>query len=117
MVQLMNKSMNFFKYYSAGEIIKSFLTSFLFFAIPASVIITTSVETIFLMIPLLWIIIVIMYILLIGTLSFSTKILIDTFRNYKVEDDFDYKLLYWLFFIVLTVMITIACLVVLFLFS
>lgn len=113
----MNKSMNVFKYYKTGEIIKSFLTSFLFFAIPASVVITIAVETILLMIPLLWLIMIIMYLLLIGILYFSTKVLIETLHNYKVEDDFDYKLLFSIIFIVLTVLITIACLVVILLFS
>lgn len=99
-----------------GEILKSFLTSFLFFGIPASVIIMTGTETILLMIPQLWIIMLIMNVLLLAVLYFSTKILVDTFRNYKMYDDFDYDLLFWMFYIVLAVAITITCFVIILLF-
>ena len=109
--------MNFFKYYLPGEIIKTFLTSFLFFIIPASVICIAGVETILLMVPQLPYVVGIMYILLLGTLAFSTKILVDTFRNYKEYNDFDYKLVYWIFFIIVAVIITIAGLIVLLIFS
>lgn len=116
MVIPMNKSMNFFKFYLKSEIVKSVLTSFLFFAIPASVIIIAGVETIVLMIPSIFTIILIMFVLLLGLSYFSTKVLVDTFKNYKVYDDFDYKLLFWLFYIIMAVVITIAGLVVLLLF-
>lgn len=108
--------MNFFKYYLPGEIFKSFLTSFLFFAIPASVIGIAGVQTILLMVPNLLYVVLIMYGLLLGTLYFSTKVLVETFQHYKVYSDFDYKLLYWLFFIIIAVLITIAGLIVLLLF-
>lgn len=113
----MNKTMNFFKYYLPGEIFKTFLTSFLFFAVPASVICIAGVQTILLMVPQLIYVIGVMYVLLLATLFFSTKVLIDTFKNYKDYNEFDYKLVYWLFFIIMAVIITIAGLIVILLFS
>ena len=74
------------------------------------------IETILLMVPQLRYIVLVMYILLLGTLAFSTKILVDTFRNYKEYDDFDYKLIYWIFYIVVAVIISIAGFIVLLIF-
>ena len=113
----MSKTMNFFRYYLPSEIIKTFLTSFLFFAIPTTVICIAGVQTILLMVPQLIYVLGVMYVLLLGTLFFSTKVLVDTFKNYKVYKEFDYKLVFWLFFIILAVIITIAGLIVLLLFS
>ena len=112
----MNKSFNFFKYYLPSEIIKTFVTSFFFFAIPASVVGIGGVETILLMVPERYIIIPIMYVLLIGILFFSTKVLIDTFKHYKVYKDFNYQIIYWLFFLSIAGIITVATAVLLLVF-
>jgi len=90
-----------------SEVFKSFLISFLFFAIPASAIILTGAQVIFLMIPDSLTILLIMYALLLGTLFLSTKVLIDTFKNYGVHNEVDYKLLFWLLYIVIAAIITV----------
>ena len=112
----MNQSMNFFKYYLPSEIIKTFLTSLLFFIVPASVIGIMGVETILLMVTSRYIIIPIMYVLLLGTTCFSTKVLIDTFKNYKVYKEFNYQLIFWLFFIIVAAVITVAAVIVILMF-
>jgi hypothetical protein len=53
---------------------------------------------------------------MLGTLYFSTKILLDTLKNYKDYKDFDYKLIGWLLFIIIAVVITIALLIVILIF-
>jgi hypothetical protein len=112
----MKESFNFFKYYLPSEIIKSFLTSLLFFIIPASVVAIMGVQTILVMIPDRYIVIPIMYGLMIGILFFSTKILIDTFKHYKVYKDFNYQILYWLFFMIIGIIITLAGMILILIF-
>jgi len=116
MVNKMKQSFNFFKYYLPSEVIKSFLTSFLFFIIPASVVAIMGVQTLLVMIPDRYIVIPIMYGMMIGILFFSTKVLIDTFKQYKVYKDFNYQILYWLFFMIIGIIITIAGMVLILIF-
>lgn len=113
MVNNMNKSLNFLKYYKTSEIIKSFTTSLLFFGIPASIIIIMGVQTILLMVPSMFYVLLAMWILLLATLYGSTKILIETFKNYALYDEFDYNLLFWLLFTIIGVIITIVEVVIL----
>lgn len=112
----MLKLINVFKYYSIPELLKSILISFLFFAIPASIIIIAGTETILLMIPDMVTIMGVMYILLLLTLSFSTKILIETLKNYTIYNEIDYKVLYSFVYYVMAVIITIIEVVIILIF-
>lgn len=111
-VMKLNKELKPFTYYLKTEVFYSFLVSALFFLLPASFIIILAFQTMFLLIPQSSIIMTVVWILLETITYFASRILIQTLKNYKDYENFDYKLLFILNFSILSFIITIACAVI-----
>ena len=79
-------------FYLPTRILKSFLTGFIFFIIPASLLITLTVNIVFLYFYNVFYFLVVLYILLTVFAFFTNKIVIETLKNYVDRSDvFDYK--------------------------
>ncbi|AIO19037.1 hypothetical protein KQ51_01160 [Candidatus Izimaplasma bacterium HR1] len=81
---------NIFKTYKKLDILSSFLTALLFFAIIAGIILIPTIQMIYLYIPYVEYFLIGIYISLSLTSVYFNKIFVDTLKTYQVSDLIDY---------------------------
>lgn len=102
MVILMNKTLNFFAYYTAPQIIKTILMFLIISVIPIIATIIGTVNIVLLMIPSYNFVISIMAVIIALIIFFATYIFITTLKQYGNHKEVDYETLLWLVAVPLT---------------
>jgi len=95
----MNKEISVFKlddYYSKTEIFRSLLTGFIFQAFPSIMFIVLFANIVVLYVPYLIYLVLVLYVIILLLSLFSSKIVIETLKNYKKKlPEIDYKIIYY----------------------
>ena len=94
----MNKEKNIIRlrnYYTVSEIVKSFLTGFIFFIVPSGLFVLLFMNIIVLYVPYLLYLLLVLYIVVISISFFANKVIIETLINYQNKAlEINYKILY-----------------------
>lgn len=108
----MNKDNNIIKlrdHYSISEIVKSFLTGFIFFIIPSGLFVLLFANIIVLYVPYLLYLLLVLYIVIISLSFFANKVTIETLINYQNKSKIiNYKILYNILVLLSTINLTIV---------
>ena len=96
-------NLNIFKWYTVDQILKSILMFLIIAVIPVTGSIIATVNIVLLMIPSYYFVITGLAFVLVLIIAFSTYVFIMTLKNYKVVQEIDYKGLYLIIFLPISV--------------
>ncbi len=84
---------NIFKEYKTWDIVLSFVTALLFFALISAVILIPIIQIMYLYVPYLEYFLVLIYILMSLNSVYFNKIFVETLKNYHTSDTINYEVL------------------------